>query len=224
MSSSVGKKTVIAIDGPAGAGKSTVAKLLAKRLGLRYLDTGAMYRALALKAERNGLGPGDGEAASKLGEHSAITFGEGDPQPVFLDGEDVTTAIRASEIGELASALSVFPAVRRVLAERQKAIVSEGGVTLEGRDVTTVIAPHADVKVFLTASLEERAKRRFCELAARGIGASLEQVTTEIAERDHRDYTRSDSPLKLAEGALVVESFGLTPEEVADRIVTALFS
>lgn len=166
-------KLVIAIDGPAGAGKSTVAKLLAKELGLSYLDTGAMYRALALKAQRNGLGPNDGEAAGALGEQTEIGFGLGEPQPVLLDGEDVTAAIRTLQIGELASALSAHTPVRRVLAKRQQEMVAEGGYTLEGRDVTTVIAPNAQVRVFLTATLEERARRRHEELLSKGHQSDL---------------------------------------------------
>lgn len=209
---------VIAIDGPAGAGKSTVAKILAHRLGLRYLDTGAMYRVLALFAARAGLGPDDGEAAALLGHQIHIEFGEGEPQQVLANGENVTAAIRTPEIGELASALSAHTPVRRLLAEQQKEIVARGGVTLEGRDVTTVIAPNADLRVFLTASMEERAKRRWKELHERGIEIDIDDLSRQIAERDHRDYTREDSPLKLAEGVQVVETFGLSPEQVADKI------
>ncbi len=209
---------VIAIDGPAGAGKSTVAKLLAKDLGLTYLDTGAMYRALALKSKREGYGAGDGGVAAEIGRRSEISFGHGDPQPVYLDGEDVTQAIRTPEISELASALSVFPPVRRVLVERQKALIVQGGVVLEGRDATTVIAPHAQVKVYLTASLEERAKRRTLELESKGLGAEYERVRMEVESRDHRDITRDDSPLVVAPDATLVESAGLTPQQVADKI------
>jgi cytidylate kinase len=209
---------VIAIDGPAGAGKSTVAKLLARDLGLSYLDTGAMYRALALAAQRAGLKADDGGAAAELGRRSDISFGPGDPQHVFLDGQDVTKEIRLPEIGELASALSVFPPVRRVLVERQKAIVAQGGVVLEGRDATTIIAPHAQVKVYLTASLEERAQRRFVELQAKGHESAYEQVRKEVESRDHRDITRDDSPLTVAPGAQLVESAGLTPAQVVDKI------
>lgn len=213
---------VIAIDGPAGAGKSTVAKILARDLGLTYLDTGAMYRAIALKAQRSGLGPQDGGAAAEIGRRSDIAFGSGDPQPVYLDGEDVTKEIRLPEIGELASALSVFPPVRRVLVERQKAIIAQGGVVLEGRDATTVIAPNAHVKVFLTASLEERARRRLLELESRGMASEYETVRHEMESRDHRDITREDSPLTVAPDALVIESAGMGPEEVAKKIEAAV--
>jgi len=212
------RRLVIAIDGPAGAGKSTVAKALARDLGLNYLDTGAMYRALALKAQRNGLGPGDGEGAAEIGRTTAILLAAGDPQRVLLDGEDVTAAIRTLEIGELASALSIFPAVRQILVAQQQAMVAEGGFTLEGRDVTTVVAPDADVKVFLTASLEERARRRTLELDEKGMPDDYGKVRKEMQVRDHRDVTREDSPLTVAPGATVVETGGLTPEEVVERI------
>ena len=158
MASSRG--VVIAIDGPAGAGKSTVAKALARELELRYLDTGAMYRALALKASRKGFGPLDGDDVAALGPSTRIDFEPGEPQRVVLDGEDVTDAIRTATIGQLASELSTHAGVRKVLVQRQKEVVAHGGVILEGRDVTTVVAPNADLKVYLTASLEERAGRR----------------------------------------------------------------
>lgn len=208
----------IAIDGPAGAGKSTVAKRVARELGLKFLDTGAMYRCVGLLALREGLGPEDGEAAARLAEASTIEFGIGDPQPVTLNGEDVTAAIRALEIGELASALSVYSAVRRVLAERQKAIVAAGGFTLEGRDTTTVIAPNAELKIYLTATVEERARRRFEESRAKGVPAELEEIRAGIEERDHRDMTRADSPLKIAEDAVVIDTSKMTIDEVVAEI------
>jgi len=210
---------VIAIDGTAGAGKSTVAKMLARRLGLCYLDTGAMYRCIALKAQRAGLTAHDGGAAAEIGRRTDISFGVGDPQPVYMDGEDVTKLIRTQDISDLASALSVFPPVRRVLVERQKAMIDQGGVVLEGRDATTVIAPHAQVKVFLTASLEERAKRRLLELESKGMDSTFDRVRHEVESRDHRDMTRDDSPLTVADGATVIESARMTPEEVCDAIV-----
>jgi cytidylate kinase len=192
--------------------------MLARNLGLTYLDTGAMYRCVALKAKRDGLTAHEGDAAAQLGRHCEITFGIGDPQPVFLDGEDVTKEIRLPDIGDLASALSVFPPVRRFLVERQKALIDAGGVVLEGRDATTVIAPHAQVKVFLTASLEERAKRRLLELESRGMDSDYERVRHEVESRDHRDITREDSPLMVAPDAILMESAGLTPEEIAQKI------
>jgi cytidylate kinase len=213
---------VIAIDGPAGAGKSTVAKALAKELDLSYLDTGAMYRALAYKAHRAGLGPTDGAAVAELGRATTIEFGHGDPQPVFLDGEDVTAAIRTPEIGELASAISANSEVRRVLVERQQAMVERGGFTLEGRDVTTVVAPNAQVKVYLTASLEERAKRRAVEFESKGMSSQFEDVRQAIENRDHRDITRQESPLMVADGATIVETGGLSIREVMDRIIALI--
>lgn len=216
------RKVVIAIDGPAGAGKSTVAKALAKQLGLHYLDTGAMYRCVALVAARHGLSPEDGEQAAALISGMRIEFMDGEPQRVLVDGEDVTDQIRSLEIGELASALSAFPPVRRELVARQKALVSMGGYTLEGRDVTTVVAPDADVKVYLTASLEERARRRQLELEARGADGDFLNVRQQIEQRDHRDITRDDSPLTIADGAIVVDSANLTVEQVVDRILRLL--
>lgn len=212
-------KRIIAIDGPAGAGKSTVAKRLAKALSLRFLDTGAMYRCVALLAMRSGLGSDAGDAAADLAEASTIEFREGDPQRVLLNGEDVTEAIRELEIGELASALSVHSAVRRILAERQKAIVAEGGFTLEGRDTTTVIAPQAAVKIYLTATVEERARRRYEELRAKGLPADFAEIRQGIEERDHRDMTRADSPLSIADDAIVIDTSRMSIDEVVVKIL-----
>jgi len=212
------RKIVIAIDGPAGAGKSTVSKQVAMRLGLTYLDTGAMYRALALKAMRAGLTVEDGEAAADLGDRTTIAFGQGDPQAVYLDGEEVTSQIRLPEVGDFASALSVHSPVRRLLVKRQKEMVAAGGVVLEGRDVTTVVAPDADVRVFLTATLDERARRRCAELQARGTPASYEEVRAQIAERDHRDMTRDDSPLVLAPGVPELVTDGMSVDQVVSAI------
>ena len=209
-------KLVIAIDGPAGAGKSTVAKALAKELGLKYLDTGAMYRALALAASRQGLGASDGDRAAALAQQVDISFGEGHPPPVLLDGEDVSGLIRTPGIGELASALSTHSGVRQALVAWQQAMVAEGGYTLEGRDVTTVVAPNAQVKVYLTASLEERAKRRHLELGEKA--PDYEEMRRQIQTRDTRDITRDDSPLTVAPGAHVIESGCLTVEQVVEKI------
>ena len=210
-------KLVIAIDGPAGAGKSTIARLLAARLALRYLDTGAMYRALALKASRAAL---PYEEAAGLMPHTRIDFGPGDPQPVLLDGEDVSEEIRTPQVGEAASALSSYPAVRRAMVARQREIVAGGGVVLEGRDTTTVVAPSAHLKLYLTASLEERATRRTREFAGKGHSTAFERVRSDIENRDHRDINRDDSPLTVADDAHVVETAGLGIDEVLVKVLS----
>lgn len=210
---------MIAIDGPAGSGKSTVAKRVARELGLSYLDTGAMYRAVALKALRAGYGPMDGDVVGEMAERTEIAFAPGEPQRVVLDGEDVTTQIRTSEIGELASALGAFSPVRRALVARQQELIAQGGVTLEGRDTTTVVAPAADLKVYMTASVDIRATRRTDELLQRGLPADFDEVRKAIEERDHRDMNRADSPLRVAEGAVVIDTDDLTIDEVVAHVL-----
>lgn len=209
---------VVAIDGPAGAGKSTVARLLAKRLGLRYLDTGAMYRCVALRLSEEGGWASDPEQAEGVARAVRIEFRAGEPQRVLCNGRDVTEAIRLPEIGDLASAVSAIPGVRRALVERQREIVGAGGIVLEGRDAGTVIAPNAELKVFLTASDEERARRRCSELEQRGIPADFEDVLARLRERDLQDQTREDSPLRMAEDAVLLETDGMGIEEVVDRL------
>lgn len=205
---------VLAMDGPSGAGKSTVAALVAGRLSLRVLDTGAMYRALAWLARREGVG--EPEALAALAEANPVTF---DGPSVWIGGFDVTAEIRTLEVGQAASRASTIPRVRQALVAQQRAVIAEGRWVLEGRDTTTVVAPDADVKVFLTASIEERARRRWLEVCAAEPGLRLQKVVKDVVERDHRDYTREDSPLALAEDAVIVETFGLCPDEVARRVV-----
>lgn len=216
------ERVVIAIDGPAGAGKSTVSKLIASKLGLRYLDTGAMYRCLAFAASNAGLTSDQGDEAAELMDGLHISFGFGDPQPVFLNGEDITSLVRTPEIGEAASAFSQHTPVRQKMVALQQAMVAEGGVILEGRDVTTVVAPDATLKVYMTASLEERAKRRLGEFRAKGLEENFQSVRTSIQNRDNRDISREDSPLKVADDAEVVETAGLSPDQVAEEVINLL--
>ncbi len=195
-----------------------MAKRLASELGLRFLDTGAMYRCLAILCMRAGVGSDEGEWAAEIGRSMNIEFGEGDPQTVFVNGEDVTAEIRRPEVGDFASAVSVHSPVRRLMATQQRAIVERGGVTLEGRDTTTVTAFDAPVRIFLTASLDERVRRRHAELIERGLTKDIERLKREIIERDDRDSTRPDSPLQHAEGVWLLETDGMSVDEVVAAI------
>ena len=214
----------IAIDGPAGAGKSTVARQVAQALGFTYLDTGAMYRAVAWKAAQAGVDPQDTNALADLAEHLHIAFSpldEAGNQQVQVNGVDVTTAIRSPEISNLTSPVSAVPEVRRIIVAQQRKIgaTAERGVVLEGRDIGTVVFPGAEVKIFLTASPEERARRRAAELTARGLAVSYAQVLAEQKERDERDSRRADSPLAAASDAVVLDTDSLTVPDVVSRIL-----
>jgi cytidylate kinase len=194
---------IVAVDGPAGAGKSTVARAAAESLGFTYLDSGAMYRAVALAALERGRPP------AEVAREAAIELGDG----VRLDGRDVTAAIRAPEVSEAASRVAADPDVRAALVERQRALMANGDWVAEGRDIGTVVAPDAAVKVFLTASPEERARRRAVEL-----GADERAVLADQALRDERDRTRAHSPLRPAPGAVELDTTGLSVDQVVERI------
>ncbi len=220
------KRPVVAIDGPAGAGKSTVTKQVAARLGYVMIDTGALYRTIGLAAERAGAGFEDeavvGALAERLADDRAIELGRDDSgnTKVLLAGEDVSQAIRTLEMGQAASKVSALPRVRSALLALQREAGKSGGVVLEGRDIGTVVFPQAEAKFFLTASVEVRARRRFDELAQKGENtADLEQVKREVEERDRRDSTRPIAPLRRAEDAVVVDSSELSVGEVVEQIV-----
>ena len=211
---------IITIDGPAGAGKSTVSKLLARRLNYFYLDTGAMYRAVALRAQKEGVDPNDEGALEKLCQRLEISFQEDrEGQRVLCQGEDVTERIRDPEIGWLASTVSMKRPVREALVRMQRKIGSWGKIIAEGRDTGTVVFPRAKYKFFLSADPQERARRRCRELAARGLAANLKEIEREMKERDEQDSSRQLAPLRPAADARAINSTGLTPEEVVERML-----
>ena len=215
------RRPCIAIDGPVGAGKSTIARLVAGRLGFTYIDSGAMYRALAWAVRKHAVRPAETERVLKLLGGLRIRL---EPQPeganrVLVDDHDVTDEIRTQEIGELASQVSEIPGVRRRMVAFQQEMARAGGVVMEGRDIQTVVLPDAEVKIFLTAPAEERARRRLLELQARQHTASFDTVLAEITGRDQRDSTREDSPLRPAPDAVHVDTGGLTIEQVVERVL-----
>lgn len=214
---------IVAIDGPSGAGKSTVAKAVAKKLGFSCLDTGAMYRAVAWKALHDGITLDDEAALGDIARNHEISFGhvEGDPVPrrVFIDGEEITDKIRTAEIDRSVSPVSAVPAVRQALVEQQRRIGSEGNYVVEGRDIGTEVFPQAEVKVFLTASAEERAHRRVRQNVDRGIGSiDYNEVLADIVRRDKLDSSRDTAPLRPAEDATVIDSTGKYIEEIIAMI------
>jgi len=218
------ERPVVAIDGPAGAGKSTVTKRVAKALGYLIVDTGALYRAVALAAQRATLDfddvEGVGALAEALAEREGVKLvGDAEGTRVLLDGEDVSGSIRTPLVSQGASKVSAQPRVRAALLELQRAGGREGGVVLEGRDIGTVVFPDAEAKVFLTASVEERARRRFEELRASGVNVEFHGVRAEVVERDQRDSTRPIAPLRQAEDAIVLDSSTLSIDQVVARIV-----
>jgi cytidylate kinase len=208
------RRVIVAIDGPAGAGKSTIARRLAARLGFTYIDTGAMYRAVGLWALRQGLDVTDMHHMDQLARAAAIELLP--DSKIRLNAEDVTDAIRTPEVSDAASKVSVIPAVRRALVEKQRALAETTSVVMEGRDIGTVVFPQADVKIFLDAEPEERARRRYREKPKEG---SVEQVAREMRERDQRDRTRAEAPLTQAPDAVYLDSTALTPDEVEEAIL-----
>lgn len=209
----------IAIDGPAGAGKSTIAKLLAAKLGILYLDTGAMYRAVGLKALNTGVDISDAAAVEKMlaGTKIDVTQENG-VQHVYLDGNDVSSAIRENAVSKAASDISAVPCVRYKMVELQREIASRCDTVLDGRDIGTFVLPNAEYKIFLTASVEERAKRRYAELKAKGSTLTLEQIKDDIVKRDYNDSHRTLAPLKKADDATEVDTTAMSIDDVVGRI------
>ena len=213
------KRLIVAIDGPSGAGKGTVARAVAARLGYRHVDTGAMYRAVAWRALHDGVAVTDEAAVAAIGERATFDLEHG---RIAIDGHDVAAAIRTPEIDTAAAAVARHPAVRRVLVARQRALGEHGGVVMEGRDIGTVVFPDADLKIYLDASPEERARRRATDPAhAASKSTILTEVATALAERDRSDSTRAASPLAVAADAVVIDTTGVEIADVIDR-VTAL--
>ncbi|MBR6452720.1 MAG: (d)CMP kinase [Lachnospiraceae bacterium] len=210
----------IAIDGPAGAGKSTIAKAVAKRKGLIYVDTGAMYRALGLYLLREGIPADDQTRVIAACESADVSIAyENGEQVVLLNGENVNGLIRTEEVGNMASACSAIPRVREIMVARQQQLAKQKDVVMDGRDICEVVLPDARTKIFLTASAKVRAKRRYDELQAKGVACDLDQIEADIRERDERDMNRAASPLHQAEDAVLVDTSDMSIEEVIARIL-----
>ncbi|WP_304226817.1 (d)CMP kinase [Phascolarctobacterium succinatutens] len=213
------KKIVVAIDGPAGAGKSTIAKLAAEKLGYAYIDTGAMYRSVAWKFLQTGKAF-DEDFISGLSKTMLIDFKpEAKINRVFVDGTEVTDAIRTPEVTAIVSRVAAIGAVREAMVDQQRRMGEAGGVLMDGRDIGTVVFPNAQLKIFLTASVEERAHRRYAEMVAKGQQVDLQQLQADIAERDKQDSERAISPLRQAEDALLLDTSDMGISEVTDRIL-----
>ena len=210
----------VAIDGPAGAGKSTIAKLVAKEKGFIYVDTGAMYRALAIHFIQKGLNPEDTEKIIEACADAEVSLQyENGVQQVYLNGENVSSMLRTEAVGNMASVSSAIGAVREKLLSLQRNLAAEKDVVMDGRDIGTNILPNADVKVYLTASVETRAKRRYLELQEKGVECDLNEIAHDIAERDYRDMHRDIAPLKQADDAVLVDSSDMTIDEVVKAIM-----
>ena len=210
----------VAIDGPAGAGKSTIAKLVAKEKGYIYVDTGAMYRGLAIHFLDKGIKPGETDKVIEACKDAEVTIAyEDGVQHVYLNGTVISSRLRNEEVGNMASVTSAIPEVRKKLLELQQNLAKTQNVITDGRDIGNCVLPDADVKVYLTASVETRAKRRYQELQEKGEDCNLEEIAHDIEERDHRDMTREIAPLKQAEDAVLIDSSDMTIDEVVKAIV-----
>jgi cytidylate kinase len=213
----------IAIDGPASAGKSTIAKILAKNLKFMYIDTGAMYRAITLAAKNENIDFNDDQKVKSILDDQEITFLPGDPvQKVFLNGKDVTDAIRLPEVTNNVSAVSSLPSVRNKLVDFQRKLAEGNSVIMDGRDIGTTVLPQADLKIFLVASVDERATRRYKENQIKGIDTDLDTLKAEIIQRDYKDSHRELSPLKKADDAIEVDTSGLTIPQVVQKITSLI--
>jgi CMP/dCMP kinase len=212
---------VIAIDGPSGSGKGTVSRRVAQRLGWHLLDSGALYRLVAYAGQRRGIQAEDESGFARIALELDVRFGadlQGEEQ-IWLEGEEVSRSIRTEQAGEGASKVAAMPAVRAALVDRQHAFATPPGLVADGRDMGTVIFPSADLKIFLTASADERARRRYKQLKDKGLGANLAALSQEIAERDRRDASRSIAPLKPADDAIIVDSTSMSIESVVTRVL-----
>ncbi len=211
----------LAIDGPAGAGKSTIAKRIAEKLGFVYVDTGAMYRAMALYFLRNNISASDSEGIEKACGNVDVTIEyKNGEQLVILNGENVNGLIRTEEVGNMASNTSVYKAVRNKLVELQQNLAKKENVVMDGRDIGTFVLPSADLKIYLTASSQVRARRRWLELKNKGISADLEEIERDIIDRDNRDMNRDFAPLRQAEDAIYLDSSDLSIDEVIEKIIS----
>jgi cytidylate kinase len=214
---------IIAIDGPSGAGKSTLGRMIARELNLLYIDTGAMYRAAALAVIESGVSMSDREGVARVVDQAQINLaGDPDSLQVMLDGRDISDRIRTEEVSHAASVISVVPEVRRALVRRQRELGSHGSVVLDGRDIGTVVFPNADIKFFLTAAPEERATRRYEEDRLSERNVTFEETLADINTRDQRDSTRADSPLAIAEDAIVIDSTELSIRDVFERMIEVI--
>lgn len=214
-----GKNLQIAIDGPAGAGKSTVARAVAQKLRIFYLDTGAMYRAIACKVLKKAIPVDDEEKVSKLAEETEIAFDHDAERHIWCDGRDYADEIRSPEVSRIVPLIAVYPRVRKRLVSLQRREAELGAVVMDGRDIGTHVLPKADLKIFLTASSAERARRRWLELKAKGQDLTLEEVLTDLETRDKQDTERAESPLRSAADALIIDTTGLSVDDIVCKIV-----